>query len=535
MDRAVKWCLVATSLLFGDSITAAEPSAPQAVPAAPRPSFRITPLVQRFSGRRGQRIRFEFDIQTLDTPQSLRIRAVRLHQQLNGLVSADEASPPPEAVQLEGPLELDLRPQETAKIRGHVDVPNEPAPFHAFGILVTDLGRPLQAPANPNQPSAGIRFVTQFLLRLELNVENGRQESAKSLQLETAGLVERDGFPFVEADIINPTDTAVEFRLNARLLQTDGRQLISPFGLALPVRASRKEPERYDSVVFARSRVRLTAPLPEAIFPGEYELELEWISDRRKCGRVVVPVVVHQGDFPALGAVSARIADSLSITPPQAELSVRSGGSRRLALRLTNQGTQTVHVRLAAVNADGTPADWAVASPQQFELPRGTDRNVLLMARTGRDIETHRYGFLQVIVGSGENSDEVQHLPIALLGRGPIERALATGTVRWDAAGDRPAFVVPVTNEGPVHVPLNARLTIRDALGRRVEVPAGFDRWLMPGDADELRFPFHRSLPPGAYNVQVRIQMGPDREPLLIDQRVHVQVLPSGELPEHRP
>ena len=153
------------------------------------------------------------------------------------------------------------------------------------------------------------------------------------------------------------TDIGFPFRIDGR-----GRTLIPEFGLALPARASRKEPERYNSMVFGQNRVRLIAPVPEAIFPGEYTLELDWISERRKCGGVSVPVVIAEGDFPALASQSVQIGEALSITPAQVELSLRSGGSRRVPLRLANNGPDVLHVRLAGLAFDGTPANRALPS-----------------------------------------------------------------------------------------------------------------------------------------------------------------------------
>jgi hypothetical protein len=73
---------------------------PFAVRGDARPSFQITPLVQRFSVRPGQRLKFSFEVQSLGKPQSLKVRAVGLKQQLNGLVVVNEAVPPEAALQL---------------------------------------------------------------------------------------------------------------------------------------------------------------------------------------------------------------------------------------------------------------------------------------------------------------------------------------------------------------------------------------------------------------------------------------------------
>lgn len=525
MARALVFCAALASCLVCQRAWAAEPPRPVTVQGNARPSFQITPLIQRLSGLRGQRLPFSFEIRTLDRPQSLRIRAVAMKQQLDGLVVADEKAPPPDGVQLLGPAQLDLKAEQTATIRGHVNVPLSQAPFHTYGILVTDLGRPLQpgTPTGGDQKGVSVRFVTQYLLRLEIKVTNGRQENAKELRIDSARLVEHGGRAFVEADVANPSEAAVEFQLHCRLLRSDGTEFVPAFGLTLPVRASRQGPERYESMVFARNRVRLMAPVPEAVFPGEYQIELEWISRRRKCGEAAFAAAVREGDFPAQASESIQVGQALRVTPSQIELSLGRGGNRRLPLRVTNKGTQPLRVRLSPRNLDGTPADWVLLRPSTFDLPGGRDRNVLVTTVTGGDVEKHRYGLVRVEAGSRESAAGTRDLLIALLGRTAAQPAFDTGPVRWDPDGDHPAFVVPIDNQGAAHLPLKGRLAVENAFGQRMELPGGFDRWLLPGRQGEIRFPLRHRLPPGLYHVRVQIETAEGDEPRRIVQQVEVE------------
>ena len=520
--QTIIYWAAAVAVCFWEGTLTAQPLAPLAIRAQAKPSFLISPLVQRFSGRRGQRIKFQFEVQNHEVPQSLQIRAVKLKQQLNGLITADGDAPPPEMLQLLGPLKCDLKVGEKTVIQGHIDVPTNPAPFHSLGILVTDLGRPLQAPANDSSTSVGIQFVTQYLLRIEVQVQNVRQENAKKLQIQSASLVEREGLPFVDVVVVNPSDTAVEFRLNARLLQKDGRQFVPSFGMVVPARANRKEPECYNSLVFGESRVLLTAPVPEAVFPGRYQIEVECISDRRKVGQVITPILVREDDFPAQAARSVQISEAVNVTPSQIELSMRRGGSRRVPLQFVNKGQQSLPIRVSLLNMDGTPADWALSMPAEFTLPGGSSRNVLVMARSGQDIETHRYGVLRIEAGSGASATEIQDLSVALIARAEGSPRLTTGSLRWEADGRRPAFVVPIANQGTIHAPLKGRITLQDVVGQKIEIPGGFDRWLLPGCAGEIRFPLHRALPPGQYDVRMQIETTDNQELLIIDQQVKI-------------
>jgi hypothetical protein len=288
------------------------------------------------------------------------------------------------------------------------------------------------------------------------------------------------------------------------------------------VRVSRPVPQRFESIVFGKGRVRLTAQVPEAIFAGDYTLELEWISHGRKCGKAVATVSVREGDFPAQAAKFAQVAQTLRVTPPQIELSHARGGIRRFPLNIANHSSRPLRIRLVARNHDGTLADWAVVQPSELLLPAKRERNVLVTAQGVQNIANHRYGVLRVDVSSGGIAAGTRGLPLALLGASADEPRLVTGPLRWDAGGDRPAFVLPVDNRGPIHLPLNGRLSFVDPSGRKVEIPGGFDRWLLPGTQDEIRFPLHYRLPLGMFPVKVQIESGQD-EPRTINQQVNVE------------
>jgi hypothetical protein len=384
-----------------------------------------------------------------------------------------------------------------------------------------------------NRRQIGVRFVTQYLLRLEVDVSNGRQENGKELRIESARFVEHEGLPFVEADVVNPTEAVVEFQLSCRLLQSNGKETIPAFGMALPVRASRQVPARYESTVFGLNRVRLAAPVPQAVFPGEYRLELESISYRRKGGEASFPVIVRDGDFPAQRSTSVQVADALRITPAQIELSFGRGGNRRLPLSIANNAIEPLDINVAARNLDGTPADWVLISPANLQLLPGRKRNILLAARAAGEPEQHRYGYLRVEVGSAETVYAMHDLPLALLGRTEIPPNFQTGSLRWEPDGERPAFVLPIRNQAAVHLPLNGRLTLTDPLGQITEISGGFDRWLLPGQRDEIRFPLHRWLPPGSYHAKVQLQTTKGRAPLEFHQQVELQPLGLGQQTSH--
>ena len=507
------------------SLSADETKKSTAVDGNVRASFQVNPLKMELLGRRGQRIPFRFQIQVADQSQVLKIRLVNLKQQLNGLIVVDPKGPPPIDVTMSSSADLNLDAQEKASIEGFVDIPRSPTPFHAYGILVTDLGTQLDPsdPTNPARGQIGVRFVTRYLLRIEVQVTNGRQENAKQLRIETARLVEHNGLPFVESDIVNPTETNVEFQLYGRLVDRAEKEVIPWFGLALPVRAGRQEPDRYSSIVLGRSRVRLISPVPQAVFSGQYKLEMKYVSHRRIGGERAFQVGVRDTDFPAQASTSLRVSDVLQVSPSQFGLSLARGGNRRRPLKVSNKSSQSLDVKITAHNSDSTPANWVTLQPNTFQLLPGRNRNVLVASQSGSEIENHRYGYLRVQVGS----EKPKKLPLALLGRSKVKPVVQVGQMSWDGSGGRPAFVVPVENLGPIHVPLKGRLTVVNELGQKVEIDGGFDRWLLPGERDQVRFSLHRQLPPATYQFRYQIHTSDSENPVSVKQQVVIQPPPS--------
>lgn len=521
MRKLVITCGILSCFVLCRTVAATDNRDSVAVRGDTRPSFQITPLVQRLSGRQGQRVKFRFDVKAFEHPQSLRIRPVGLRQALNGLIVVDEA-PPAYPVNLSAPEQMDLKAAEKATIRGQVDLPLSQAPFHVFGILVTDLGRPFQTgAADTTAPGVHVRFVTQYLLRVEVRVENARPENAKALRVESASLVEQDGNPFVEAYLANPTENVVEVQVFCRILNSDGLEKVPAFGLTLPVRAQLESHERFDAKILGRSRVRLVAPVPAAVFSGDYQLELEWLSRNRKCGKEVFPVTVEQDDFPAQASMQVQIGEVLRVEPSQIELSVLPRGNRRLPLRVANEGPEPLVVQLTPHNLDGTVADWVLLQPSEFIVPAGRGRNVLVTARADSR-SANRYGHLRVAVHSENAARAMQDLPLGLLVSTAAEFSLSTGSLSWDTDGNRPGFVLRLQNNGPVHLPLNGRLVFRDVTGQRVEVTAGYGRWLLPGQEGEIRFPLHRPLSAGVYPITVALEAGEGTEPVQITEEVKV-------------
>jgi hypothetical protein len=83
--------------------------------------------------------------------------------------------------------------------------------------------------------------------------------------------------------------------------------------------------------------------------------------------------------------------------------------------------------------------------------------------------------------------------------------------------------VFPLRNEGDVHLPLKAKLTVTNVRGQAMELTTGYGRWLMPGQSDDLKFYPPGPLPPGTYRCRVEIQVGEGRDRVTADDVVRVE------------
>ena len=80
---------------------------------------------------------------------------------------------------------------------------------------------------------------------------------------------------------------------------------------------------------------------------------------------------------------------------------------------------------------------------------------------------------------------------------------------------------------GDTHHPLEARLSIFDEKGNRILIPAGFGKWLMPGQSSKLEFRSEHALSPGKYQLKCELQHG-DR-PIVVEQVFEVTDLDNAK------
>lgn len=474
-----------------------------------RGAFRVEPVVHRFEGRKGQLIPFEFTITSQGEDTSVDIRPVALKQEETGVIMPDTDAVPPKSLTIEGPASILLKAEEPYVLKGTVRIPSTQSSFHSFGLLVTDKGRKTnEAPAGPtNQPQFGVDFVTRYLLRCDINVEGVRPADAHKLVLERGAMHEADGRPQARLFVSNPTESPLEFELRARLVNVTGTIVGKEFHLVSPVRKNLAPPERLVARILPGARVRLEEFVPFAVFSGDYQLETNLLVHGRKLVTNQFPVKASEKDYPAQAAAVAQIATGISASPAQVELSLQRGGERFVSVVIANQSDEPYAVNAAPLNRDRTPADWFLVRPPSFELPPGATRKVLISMSATRDPDApHQYGLLNFDLADADGKPRGNGtINVGLLARTETNPELGIGNLAWDGTASPPAIVLPLQNKGAVHFPLNARMTLSDAEGHRVRYVAGFGRWLMPGDATDLRFRMKDTLPSGRYTLRIQI------------------------------
>ncbi|MCA9085612.1 MAG: hypothetical protein KDA81_16240, partial [Planctomycetaceae bacterium] len=307
-----------------------------------KPAFLIQPLVHRLAARRGQLLRFEFEIESNARPTRLVIRPVAMSQQEHGVIMPDPEAAEPNVIQVLSASEVSLAKGEKHVIQCQMRIPPGNSPFLSYGVLVTELPRQdLGEAKDPNQPRVGIRFMTQYLLRADVEVLGVRGDSVSQLELQAGTLTERDGNAIINVFIRNPTDTPMEFQMRTELIAREtGRRIRSP--LWVPVRSNQLPPDRYNTRILAETRLRMEGTLSEPVFSGDYDLKVEVVHQNAVVKEETFPVTIHSGDFPAQDATVVRVARDISIEPPHVELSLRKGGNRLQALTIRNGSQQNV-------------------------------------------------------------------------------------------------------------------------------------------------------------------------------------------------
>ncbi|MFO0975935.1 MAG: hypothetical protein U0996_06015 [Planctomycetaceae bacterium] len=498
-----------------------------------KPAFLITPLVHRLQARKGQLLKFEFEIEAHDRPSKLEIRPVAMTQQENGVIMPDEQTPAPGLIRVTSDTTLDLTKSEKHTIQAEMRIPQSNAPFLSYGILAREIPNDDDGANGPDDEArVGIRFVTQYLLRVDVDVLGVKGDSVAELKLYDGGLVSQNGRCLARVFVENPTDTAMEFSVNSQLLREETQSVGKKFGLVVPVRSGQQGPDRYKARILPKTKLRLEEFLPHAVFSGNYTLRTELLHQNRVLRTTSFPAEIRDGDFPEQDARVVRVAQDITVSPTQLELSLRKGGRRIETLTVSNGSQQKVRIQLSPEALQGELNHSLQLRPAEFELERGQTRKVVVTVDTTRDTNEHSYAniILKASPSVGEALGTIR-IPTALLTNSGSLGKLTPGQPEWTISNERAGFSIPVNNEGLMHIPLRGRLSLTDSFGRGFVVEAGYGRWLLPGQSDSLFFGFREPPPPGEYEVQVLLNQNEGLPPLQMRQNIRLQS-PLEEVPK---
>jgi len=486
------------------------------------PTFRIEPLSHHLTAKNGAIVSFEFSVESANRDADIEVSPIGLRQEISGMILHDQVAPQADMIKLTSPSKVKLAPNTPVKIQGLVQFPRGEAKFHSIGILVKDVGTAakLAANADPNKQKtqAAIRFITQYVLRIDLEVEGVRGENANVLTVEKLDMVPVDGRPKLMAQILNPSDSTFEFEVRAKLRSSPSDRTARSIRLAMPVRESMETDERFVGRILPKSRIRMVELLPEAIASGIYDADIEILLGDKVLAKKTHKVEVNASDFPAQEVLIAQLGQDVQVSPAQIELSQLRGGNRRMTLLVKNNGKDAKTIDLSALDASGLALNAATVQPQNFTIaPNGNRKIAITLKSQSNAEEPVLYGLLHVQCRSDRKDyDETRNLPLALaLKKAPLAE-VKMSPVQWDATGKYTCFRNTVTNQGSTHLALEARLSIFDERGARVQIPAGFGKWLMPGESAKLEFRMQQPLAPGKYQMKCELQHG-DR-PVLVEQ-----------------
>lgn len=474
------------------------------------PSFKIEPVVQRFSARRGEVIPFRFAVGSLGRPIDLSVRPVNLRQEESGIILHDQASETADALELLSPESLRVGTGEEGVIEGELTVPIAKTNYLSYGILVRESGvDPNFSDGGEGATKAGIRFVTQYVLRIDVETGVTGVGALKDLELEEAQIVSKNGLPYVSAYLNNPTGYACECYVSANLLGSDSKPARAT-RLGMLSRASLDGLERYLVRLMPNSRLRLESPYDSYLAPGENTLRVELATDRRPIKSADFESTIVAEEFPALAVKRAVVADAVTAIPAQIEI----GGARSrrtAAVEFANTADDPCEVMLEAVGLDGEPLSDLRLSPSRFDLKPGRTKKIRLMLRTSEaPIRCAR--LRAVTYRDGERRGE-ESLPISILHGPKTQPELDLSSVEWAGGADRKAFSLRVVNLSDRYAPIDASLSIGDDSGELLRLIDGYGKWLAPQEETRLHFEPSSPIPPGKYRLKLSVHSDGAGEP----------------------
>jgi hypothetical protein len=482
------------------------------------PSFRVQPVVHRLEAARGETLPFSFLIESYGREINGEVKPIALRQEETGVVFQDESVPAPTAIKLSSPERFTVNTNQAFEIKGEVTVPRNKAKFHSFGLLVRDAGQQTKfesakTPDGKQRTQAGVRFVTQYVLRCDIQVNNTPGDDVSNVEIKGVEIVAQEGMPTARVLLENPTDSILMFNMRGRFGSRGDRDA-KLFSLIQPSRHNLEGDDRELVKVLPKSRVRIEAGVPNPLFPGKYAMQLQMIADRRHIKLPEVPIEISSGDFPAQETQVVQVSDDLIVSPVQIELGQAKGARRSVSLGFVNRSEEPQEISLAPLSLAGDELPGLHVANETFTLAPGQSRRITLMIRSQKELHKAEYGFVSVTTKRADGVEKTAKLPVAVL-YGPREKSqVVMGELALKNDISRQKFVLPVTNNGQGFAAVNAQLLIGDEQGRAIRLSAGYGRWLHPQEVRELEFHVATPLPPGTYQLQWQVRMHEHDEPL---------------------
>ncbi len=481
-------------------------------------SFNIEPVVHRLNGRRGEVLPFSFLITSTGKSMNVSVYVVNLRQEESGNVFHDPNSNPSQFVRFTSETNFPLGPGESRTIAGEVTVPLSKTNFLSYGILVKDsgvnTGNVGEAAANA-ATRASIRFVTQYVLRLDIETGGIDLKELEQVDLQNGSIRAVQGFPVAEMFINNPTDMAVECSVDLTIRNEKGKKL-KTIALGMPCRSDMPDSDRYLVRLMPNSRVRVMAPVDIVLLPGKHLLQYSLKIGRREVRNAQFDYQVRTGQFPALDAKLSILDELITVEPAQLELGRIAGTHRMGVLRFTNCGEADQAISLSSCDLQGNLFSGVKFSTEDFVLSPGKSKSVRAVIQSVEGVEQAIYG--SVVVKQG--ADKHSNVPLVLLFGEPAKISVvladfaAISAMNSEASNERSllpqVFRASLENLGLGFAPVHGELEITSPDGRTWSMTDGFGRWMNPQEKRDLVFTTPLHLPDGAYRLSLVIRTTPE-------------------------
>lgn len=494
-------------------LTAVAGAAAQDTGAGPRevtltqtvePSFRIEPVVHRFNARRGEVIPFDFQIGSMGKEMEVTVTPVNLRQEETGIILHDAQGEPARALRLTTPRRFDLGPGRQTNIRGQVTVPLAKSNYLSYGLLVREAGEAPDFGSAGDAPTrAGIRFVTQYVLRVDIETGVADVGSMKDLRIEGGTLYAEHGLPRVRGFLRNPTDYAFECFVNAKVA-ADAERKAKPIRLGMMSRATLGGEERHLVRIMPHSVLRLEAPVEQMLSPGEQTLRLSLSGGRREVTGADFALNLRDEDFPAL-AQQRAVVGGVAVTPAQIEIGSIRSAKRTLGIKFKNTADEPAEIAIEPQSLSGEPLSHVKFSPSQFTLKPGRSKGVRATLRR-TDSTAIESGVAVVSWRRDGGGETEERLPLSVLNAEPAAPRLEIGDIAWRDHDGGEAFVTTVANHSDAYTPVSASLAVGGPAGAVFHLEDGYGRWLAPGETTTLAFRPDGPVAPGDYTLILEVR-----------------------------